>query len=65
MTESQPQSLPRPPQWGGFRLSIRIVELWSAGKGRLRDQIQWTRMRAVDAESEEGERVWGAQRLSP
>lgn len=55
-------TLPRPQHWGGFRLSIRIIELWSAGEGRLHDRVQWSRIETADAT---GESAWRAQRLSP
>jgi len=35
--------IPRPPNWGGFRLWARRVELWVGGSGRLHDRAVWTR----------------------
>ena len=29
------QEVPRPPHWGGYRLTPRRVELWQAGENRL------------------------------
>ena len=33
--------LPRPANWGGYRIHIRVVELWSAREGRLNDRVRW------------------------
>lgn len=33
----------RPPHWGGYRLWIESVELWSEGAARLHDRARWTR----------------------
>ncbi len=33
--------LPRPANWGGYRILIRVVELWSAREGRLNDRVRW------------------------
>jgi pyridoxamine 5'-phosphate oxidase len=36
-------TIPRPPHWGGYRLWIRSVELWSGGVGRLHERVLWKR----------------------
>lgn len=54
-------SLPRPEHWGGFRLHIRTLELWSAREGRLHDRVRWTRSGAVS----ETVVAWRSERLSP
>jgi pyridoxamine 5'-phosphate oxidase len=35
--------VPRPPNWGGFRLSPARVEFWKAGEFRLHDRSLYTR----------------------
>lgn len=35
--------IPRPPNWGGFRLWAETVELWLSAPGRLHDRARWTR----------------------
>jgi len=35
--------IPRPENWGGFRLWAQRVELWVGGVGRLHDRAAWTR----------------------
>lgn len=54
----------RPSWWGGYRLHIASVELWSAREGRLHDRFRWTRtnMRASVPPSPA---IWSVERLSP
>lgn len=35
--------VPRPPNWGGFRLRAEAVELWVEGEFRIHDRARWTR----------------------
>jgi len=44
----------RPPHWGGYRILIESIELWSARSGRLHDRAVWRR----DGSG------WSGQRLS-
>ncbi len=46
---------PRPPFWGGYRLSPESLEFWADGADRLHDRFRWTRAGAG----------WEATRLSP
>lgn len=47
---------PRPPFWGGFRITPSQIEFWSDGAFRLHDRFRWSR---------EADRRWKVQRLSP
>jgi pyridoxamine 5'-phosphate oxidase len=49
--------VPRPANWGGFRLQADAVELWVEGEFRIHDRARWTR--SLGAES------WSATRLQP
>ncbi len=48
---------PRPPFWGGFRLTPLEIEFWADGDHRLHDRFQWRRA-TPDAE-------WTITRLNP
>lgn len=37
------QPVPRPPDWGGYRLIPNEVEFWSRGQDRLHDRIRFRR----------------------
>ena len=37
------QTVPRPPHWGGFRLTPSAIELWQAGEFRLHDRSRYER----------------------
>ncbi len=56
-------SVPRPPNWGGYRLRADAVELWVEGEYRIHDRARWTRSLA------DGRRdplsPWSATRLQP
>ncbi|SPJ22460.1 pyridoxamine 5'-phosphate oxidase [Palleronia abyssalis] len=48
---------PRPPFWGGFRLTPVSIEFWQDGAHRLHDREIWTHSG--------GSREWDVKRLSP
>jgi pyridoxamine 5'-phosphate oxidase len=50
--------IPRPPHWGGYRLSPDTVEFWQGRPFRLHDRFLYTR----DADEPTG---WRVERLSP
>lgn len=35
--------VPRPPHWGGYRVSLDSIEFWQGEKYRLHDRIRYTR----------------------
>lgn len=49
-------TLPRPPQWGGYRVKPYQIEFWQGRPSRLHDRIQYTRQ--VDGR-------WKIERLAP
>jgi pyridoxamine 5'-phosphate oxidase len=64
--------IPRPPNWGGFRLAVDAVELWVEGEYRIHDRARWSRQpaQAGDAASEgtaasAATTPWKVTRLQP
>ena len=49
------REVPRPPDWGGFRLRPDAIEFWEHRENRLHDRLRYTRAR-------EG---WHRERLAP
>jgi pyridoxamine 5'-phosphate oxidase len=48
--------VPRPPNWGGYRIVARTVELWAGRPDRLHDRLRYER--GTDG-------TWRSQRLMP
>ncbi|MCE8546261.1 pyridoxamine 5'-phosphate oxidase [Ruegeria pomeroyi] len=57
ITTAKGPNPPRPPFWGGFRLTPVEIEFWADGAFRLHDRFVWRR--ADPGES------WNIQRLNP
>jgi pyridoxamine 5'-phosphate oxidase len=58
--------VPRPPQWGGYRLRIEAIELWVEGDHRIHDRARWTRAASGGAgESGAAPCAWTVTRLQP
>ena len=50
-----PQTVPRPPGWGGYRLLPDRIEFWQGRRNRLHDRIEFRRR----------EDEWSVSRLAP
>jgi pyridoxamine 5'-phosphate oxidase len=48
---------PRPPHWGGFRITPLEIEFWADGEARLHDRFRWIRAQVAEG--------WEITRLSP
>lgn len=57
-------SVPRPPHWGGNRLWIESIELWSEGAFRIHDRAQWKRELTPQGDAFVGG-PWRVTRLNP
>jgi pyridoxamine 5'-phosphate oxidase len=51
------QPVPRPPHWGGYRVSLNLIEFWQGHVFRLHDRIEYT------PDGKGG--PWRSQRLFP
>jgi len=49
------RDVPRPPQWGGYRVVPRAIEFWQGRYSRLHDRLRYTRRG----------RLWVRERLAP
>ncbi|MBK5227039.1 MAG: pyridoxamine 5'-phosphate oxidase [Actinobacteria bacterium] len=53
--EFEGREVPRPPHWGGFRVTPETIEFWEGRPDRLHDRLRFTR---------EGD-GWSIERLAP
>lgn len=56
--------VPRPPNWGGYRLNADAVELWVEGEFRIHDRARWTRTLS-EPNRAAGATRWAVTRLQP
>jgi len=49
------REVPRPPNWGGYRVMPRVIEFWQGRHSRLHDRLRYTRRG----------RLWVRERLAP
>lgn len=57
--------VPRPPHWGGIRLWIDSIELWSEGAGRIHDRARWQRKLTQKDAFSFSAGPWTGTRLNP
>ena len=58
-------TVPRPPHWGGHRLWVDTIELWTEGAHRVHDRAVWKRsLHRADEYSFAGD-SWHSTRLNP
>ena len=57
--------IPRPPHWGGYRLWIRSIELWSGDTHRVHDRARFTRELEMHEGNVTAGTHWHAARLQP
>jgi len=55
--------IPRPPQWGGYRLKASAVELWAGGASRVHDRARWEREHT--SAGDRTLKAWRGHRLQP
>ena len=55
VSAEHPTGVPRPPQWGGYRLTPEVIEFWQGNVGRLHDRFRFRR----EADG------WTRERLAP
>lgn len=53
--EKYPGRVPRPPNWGGYRLRPSVLEFWKERPGRLHDRLRYKRSKGR----------WKIERLAP
>ena len=53
--EKYPSRVPRPPNWGGYRLKPSVFEFWKERPGRLHDRLSYRRSKGR----------WVIERLAP
>jgi pyridoxamine 5'-phosphate oxidase len=56
VADRYPDQVPRPPQWGGYRLVPEAIEFWQGREDRLHDRLRYRRKR---------DGCWQIERLAP
>lgn len=51
----EPGPVPRPPHWGGYRVSPEAIEFWQGRPSRMHDRLEYQRINEV----------WRVRRLAP
>lgn len=56
-----PETIPRPPHWGGWRIVPAAIEFWQGRTNRLHDRILYTTTdRTIRTNT-----LWSVKRLAP
>lgn len=61
---SERKAVPRPPNWGGYRLWCAAVELWVEGRGRFHERVRFDRELGPVENGFRGG-AWRGRRLQP
>lgn len=62
---TEPGNLPRPANWGGYRLWFQAIELWAEGSGRFHDRVRFERELELEGHTAVHAGPWQARRLQP
>jgi pyridoxamine 5'-phosphate oxidase len=63
--DSEDAQVPRPPNWGGYRIWLTAVELWAHGNARLHDRARWERSIKAHGNMAGNASAWSGNRLQP